>query len=363
MIPFVKTMSADGCRAEVTGWHAIRNHLPTPRLLAYHPARHRHPAGRHAVEFEDVFASGRCAHLLGDCIGLADHGLTDTTSVENLVGEVCADLLHCVRRTGRHAPLTDCVPALYLDRLRPGGRLDTWYSPDRAFVIEETVLSRTDLAATDLIIDDAVHRLDLPALLRDVRAVLHPSSRWTTAITQGDPTEPNIAYPRMWLDFEHAGRNPLAGDVANLLWYLLGMGGWLVPTYQPAVYQRTLRLHLPAVTVPRLHHLSVGPQSLRTALDWNVGTGRAAALRTLLEALGGELGDACVAGQPNLTAALRPFLVCRILGVINLHELSSADRLLCLAALAKLTADGVGLSDIVAAITIQQPQLYADERR
>jgi len=27
-----------------------------------------------------------------------------------------------------------------------------------------------------------------------------------------------------WLDFEHAGRNALAGDVANFLWYLLGMG-------------------------------------------------------------------------------------------------------------------------------------------
>ena len=81
------------------------------------------------------------------------------------------------------------------------------------------------------------------------------ADRWITAITQGDVTEPNIAEPNItdpacWLDFEHAGRNVLAGDVANLLWYLLGMGGWLVPAYQPEVYARTLRAPVPPVATP-----------------------------------------------------------------------------------------------------------------
>jgi hypothetical protein len=76
------------------------------------------------------------------------------------------------------------------------------------------------------------------------------AGRWITAISQGDPTEPNITEPLYWLDFEHAGRNALAADLANFLWYLLGMGGWLVPAYQPHVYQRTLRTPFPRQPPP-----------------------------------------------------------------------------------------------------------------
>jgi ADP-ribose pyrophosphatase YjhB (NUDIX family) len=72
-----------------------------------------------------------------------------------------------------------------------------------------------------------------------LRSALAGHARWTTVITQGDPTEPNIAEPLCWLDFEHAGRNALASDVANFLWYLLAMGGWLVAAYQPSTYERT----------------------------------------------------------------------------------------------------------------------------
>lgn len=356
MTLFIKTISMDRCRAEVAGWHAIRAHLPVPRLLAHHPVTGRHPAGgQHAVVFEDIFANRRCAHLLGDCIGLADHGITDTRPVRNLVHAVCADLLHCLRRTGQYAPLGDCVPALYLDRLRPSGRLDTWYPPGAVLALGPATRTLAELAATDLIVNDTTHRLDVPALLDEVRGLLDPGSRWNTAVTQGDPTEPNIGYPRMWLDFEHSGRNTLAGDVANLLWYLLGMGGWLVPTYQPAVYQRTLRHHLTPVTVPHTRHWSVNGQRIQVSVNWSVGAGRATALHTMAEALAGDLGAACAAGRPSLTAALRPFLVCRVLGVINLNVLTTTDRLLCLATLAQLTNPNLEINDLLAAVTIQHP--------
>ncbi|MGW0392570.1 hypothetical protein ACWDYJ_17055 [Streptomyces sp. NPDC003042] len=77
-----------------------------------------------------------------------------------------------------------------------------------------------------------------------------PDRRWLAGLTQGDPTEPNIADPLCWLDFEFAGRNTAVGEAANLLWYLMALGGWLVPDYQPDVYARTLRLALTAPATP-----------------------------------------------------------------------------------------------------------------
>ncbi|MFH9727479.1 hypothetical protein ACH4M4_31570 [Streptomyces sp. NPDC017254] len=76
-----------------------------------------------------------------------------------------------------------------------------------------------------------------------------PDRRRLAGLTPGDPTEPNIADPLCWLDFEFAGRNTVAGEAANLIWYLLALGGWLVPRYQPDVYARTFRLALPILGV------------------------------------------------------------------------------------------------------------------
>ncbi|MER7540721.1 hypothetical protein ABTX77_39020 [Streptomyces sp. NPDC097704] len=39
-------------------------------------------------------------------------------------------------------------------------------------------------------------------------------------------------------------------QAANLLWYLMALGSWLVPRYQPDVYVRTLRLALPPPVPP-----------------------------------------------------------------------------------------------------------------
>ncbi|GAA1774345.1 hypothetical protein [Luedemannella helvata] len=263
---------------------------------------------------------------------------------------MCADLLTAANTTGRQAALADCVPALYLERLRPGGRLDTWYRPDTNIAIGPTVVTVADLARMGLIIDGVTHRIDLGELIADTRRALAPSSRWMTAITQGDPTEPNIGQPRLWLDFEHAGRNTLAGDVAILLWYLLGMGGWLVPTYQPATYRRTLRHHLNPISTPRARHLALSaPQRhLEVSYEWNVGAGRAAALTALAIALRGQLGAACAEGHANLMYALRPYLICRILGVIDLCAMAGADTVVCLAKLAQLRQPGLTLDDLLA---------------
>lgn len=355
---FLKCVPLAKAAAEVSGWEAVRSLLPVPSLVGHHQVGR----DRAVVAYEDVFASGRCAHLLGDVIGLADHGLCSTSVVATLITDICADLLEAASKTACRARLDSCVPALYLERLSAGGRLDTWYRRDRCIAIGARKISVGDLAQTELITDSARCRVDLAGLISKTRRSLAPGSRWMTAVTQGDPTEPNIAYPLVWLDFEHAGRNVLAGDVANLLWYLLAMGGWLVPAYQHDVYLRTLRYHLGPVATPVVDHLDVSERHRRIEIEsrWRVGAGRGAALDALLAALHGDLGALCAIGLPNVITAIRPFLVCRILGVVNLGSLSGCDAALCLARLAQLYRADLTVDELLTYVPATPPAKLAE---
>ncbi|MFK0297244.1 hypothetical protein ACIQU6_43185 [Streptomyces sp. NPDC090442] len=295
------------------------------------------------ILYENVFASGRCRLLLGDLIALADHGRAPTGDVAALIDAVCDDLIATATSTGRTTALSACVPALYADRIRPGSRVDTWYlKGDLAVTDTHTgeqipVRALTDYTAT---VNGAPLPLDVPAAIDAARTALHPDSRWASALTQGDPTEPNIAASAAgacWLDFEHAGRNILAGEIANLLWYLLALGGWLVPTYQLDVYTRTLPLHLPPTAIPAVEHtqLSARHRRLDVHYTWPTGPGRHTALVQLLTRLTGDLGDAARLPPDRQLADLRPFLTLRILGVLAPHQLTSTDLLLVLAKLAQ----------------------------
>jgi hypothetical protein len=132
------------------------------------------------------------------------------------------------------------VPGLYADRLRPGGRIDTWYLASDPVVHQgnQSRLTLRDLGDYRLTVGERAYYVDIRQIISDLRDELSFDSQWLTAITQGDPTEPNIAWPRCWLDFQYATRNSLAGEIANLLWYLLARR--LASPPRPA---RRLRAH------------------------------------------------------------------------------------------------------------------------
>ncbi|MGC0316179.1 hypothetical protein [Kitasatospora acidiphila] len=332
---FRKVLAPAEADAEIQGWRAVTRTLPVPRLLGRSRA-----AGKHVVVYEDVFATGRCSMLLGDVISTADRRPSALPRVAALVDAVCDSLLTAVAESGRAEPLSACVPGLYLDRIRRGGRIDTWYLSGRLTApapCTDQLLPVPALANHTFVVNGVPMRLDLPAIVGEAREALYSGRTWVTALTQGDPTEPNIADPLCWLDFQYAGRNTLAGEIAILLWYLLGMGGWLVPTYQADVYARTLHLHLLPINTPRLEHVDHDKRHRRLEVrySWPVGAGRQVAITQLLKRVRADLAPVCGLNPDRFLAQIRHFLVLRILGVIPPGRLTSHDLLLLLAKLAE----------------------------
>jgi hypothetical protein len=353
---FRKVLPPDRARREVAGWQAVASLLPVPRLREV-----REAADGCEVVYDDVFAPGRSRGLLADSINAADRHPGQAAAVAALVDRVCDDLLTAARATGETSRLGDCVPDLYAARLAPGGRLDRWYTwpPLPAWPVDGQRLDLDDLGRRTWVVQGRALGSGWPAVLAGLRVALAGHTRWATAITQGDVTEPNITEPLCWLDFEHAGRNALAGDAANFLWYLLGMGGWLVPAYQPAVYARTLRTPVPPAAAPVIDHLRVTDRYIEIDYTWRAGAGRRAALAALLRRLGGDLGTA-LAPEGDVAAALRPFLIARILGVIPLRQLSGPHAIACLAKLTELSSPVLTLPGWCAVVLAAPPDRRPD---
>ncbi len=331
---FRKLMPAAQADAEMHGWAALAGTLPLPALTGRVQKR-----DGDVVEYEDVFASGRCHLLLADLIAQADRNPELIPTLIGLIDGICQDLCAAATRTGEIRPLSDCVTALYADRIRPGGRIDAWYLTGDPVIYQRhrRQLTLRDLADYRLTVDGRSYHLDIRQVVSGIRQDLSPSSRWLTAITQGDPTEPNIAWPRCWLDLQHAGRNTLAGEIVNLLWYLLALGGWQVPRAQPGVYACTTRLALPPIAVPTITHLHLDDhdRNIHAKYRWATGPARRAAITRVSQWVHGPLGAAAQLRPGAELKQLRGFLALRILGVIPLAQLTPAEAFLTIIKLAQ----------------------------
>lgn len=335
--------------AEAKGWARLASRIAVPALRGQIAL-----PDRQLLAYEDVFATGRCELLMGDVIALADRDAVVQPRLDRLVDGVCADLRAAAEETGESVPLAACVPDLYLDRVRPGGRLDRWYLRSDlplALPHSDTILTLRELADFTLTANGRPLTLNVADTIDSLRHALAPDRRRLAGLTQGDPTEPNIADPLCWLDFEFAGRNTVAGETANLLWYLMALGGWLVPRYQPDVYARTLRLALPPLSRPRIEHLELRRSSrhIDVRYSWNTGPGRHAALTRSLVGLHGE---SCGGLEE-----IRAFLALRILGVIPPSRLTGHDLLLLLVKLAESQDPHTTLDTFFATAPAPHPHL------
>jgi hypothetical protein len=217
----------DEARAEVRGHQLLRRWYPVPTL--HH--RIRLP-GRTVLVYERL-PVGSDRGLLLDLLNTPDDG--DHTALDAYLLQLTSTYLRVFTETARLSPPEAVVGKLYRDRAKPGGRLDHYYADQDPVLTDTKDGPRfSDLVRTGLYVNGRHHRFDWAATIAWLRDAFD-AHVWS-AISQGDPTDVNLAVPLAWLDHDTAGRNALVGEIANFSFYTAVLGGWLVPTLNPEAF-------------------------------------------------------------------------------------------------------------------------------
>ncbi|MEC3980842.1 hypothetical protein [Amycolatopsis sp. H20-H5] len=329
---FVKANPAIAeARAETAGYRVLAEHYPVPALLAHGRA------GRwyvHVYRRQPGVGPGR--GLLLDLITTAEntgrYGELDAAAAD-ILGHYRRVITATVRRRTPH----ELVQKLYGDRARPGGRLDAYYRTGRLWLTgpDGTPVGTDDLAGTTLLFNRVEHRLDLPAVLDDLRSEFASGRSVWSVVTQGDPTAFNLGWTSQngpfWFDYDTGGHNAIAGEFAVALVDLLLHGARLTPAMHPDAYADHPAALATAPSGPgaTLHQVRTG--LIEADIHHRASPARrwlaALYLRDLVVPVAADLGIDNVAGW------LRPYLLLRLLGVYHPADLTAADALVLLAAI------------------------------
>ncbi|MFJ9554080.1 hypothetical protein ACIRPH_09700 [Nocardiopsis sp. NPDC101807] len=310
--------------AEVRGHRFLRPWYPVPDLH-----RHIRLPGRTVVVYERL-PVGSDRGLLLDLLNTPDDG--DHTDLDSYLLQLTSTYLRVFTETARLSPPEAVVGKLYRSRARPGGRLDHYYADqDPALTDTEDGPRFSDLARTGLYVNGRHHRLDWAETITWLRDAFDVPV-WSV-ISQGDPTDVNLAVPLAWLDYDTAGRNAIAGEIANFSFYTAVLGGWLVPTLNPEAFARhpATFAQLPANTPHVSSHMHAGTLHIRFT-DRSTHA-RRLALSRYWELLVRPIAARYLPGK-SLGEALRPYLAMRIIGVFDLARMSLEQRLYLIAKLA-----------------------------
>ncbi|XKK40076.1 hypothetical protein HFP72_04660 [Nocardiopsis sp. ARC36] len=254
--------------------------------------------------------------------------------------ELTSTYLRVFTETAELSPPSAVVGKLYRDRALPGEQLDHYYA-DHDLPLTGAAAGDgggggggprfRDLARRGLYVNGSHYQLDWSETLRWLRTAFD-SPVWSV-ISQGDPTDVNLAVPLAWLDYDTAGRNAIAGEIANFSFYTTVLGGWLVPTLNPESFaQHPATFDRVPANTPRVStHLQAGTVHVR--FTDRLAPARRRALSHYWERLVRPLTARYFPGHA-LSDALRPYLAMRIIGVFNLAELTPDQRLYLLAKLA-----------------------------
>ena len=314
-------------RAENYGWRVLREHYPVPRLYA----RLRLPGSSFLVYERWGNPTGpRTFHdILND---------GDPTAIGAYVDALTTTYRNVMFRTAHLADPRSLVGKLYHDRAAPGGRLDAYYA-HQSFEIAGIPIQ--ELAGYTLVINGRERRIDWDATLSWLSTwAIDPTPQWS-AITQGDPTDVNLAAPFALFDYDTAGRNAVCGEFTNFCWYTGFLGGYIVPQANPAAFSASpdtfdsVPLNAPAVQTVTENKAA---RRLTIHLVWRPTPARQIANRLYWDNLVAPIWKQ-LTGDEKISDALRPYLALRILGVFNLADLEPLDRLTLFACLAECLAE------------------------
>ncbi|MGW3493398.1 hypothetical protein [Streptomyces sp. NPDC001020] len=315
-------------REEIRGHILMARHYRVPALHA-----HLRVPGGHLLVYERL-PGGTDQGLLLDLLNTNE----PSNSLPDYMDQLTAAYREVILTTAWPIDPAQVVRKLYWDRATPGGRLDTYYAGTDFPIADGLVdvpVSRLD--TYHLSINGRRHHLNWAATLRWLRTHFATTEPVWAALTQGDPTDVNLAHPLAWFDYDTAGMNSIPGEFANFLWYTSALGGWLVPRYNPAAFadHPTTFDHIPANT-PEVRRAEVDPATSTIHIDYapRLSAPRRTAMTTYWNQLIRPVADR-LWPDADLATLLRPYLAMRILGVYNLADLAPEDRLILLARLAE----------------------------
>jgi hypothetical protein len=335
----------DQARQEHAGHARIRTAYPVPEL------RRVHRISRWTILIYDRWPHlGPNSGLLLDEITHAD--LTgDMCCLDTCLTEVLTHYQRVITRTVRSTTFAKTITKLYGDRTAAHGRLDRYYRTDAPWLVTDdgSELRPSDLAATALVVNQREHTLDFADLLRSLRAQFAAHDPVWAALTQGDPTDLNIAWSPaggpLWFDYDTGGLNALPGEFACFLTYQRLHGAWLTPHYNPAAFRDhpcALQLAVLAEPTVRIEH-----HKHRLTIDYRhtPSPARRHVLRRYLDEIVHPFADHL--GIDDVMGWLRPYLVMRLLGVYNLADLTPSGTALSLALLAQALDPATTLPDFL----------------
>ncbi|WP_117665758.1 hypothetical protein [Micromonospora sp. MW-13] len=332
--------------AEIAGYRRIQHHYPLPALHAHHRI------GRWTLTVYDRHRPDQPdTGLLLDAITAGDVG--DLANLDHGLDAILDHYRHVIGTTMRHLPASQTIGKLYRDRAQPGGRLDLYYghNPNLLTMPDRSAIRCSDLHETTLVINGQPRRLDFDALVTDLRTALHPDQQTWAATTQGDPTDVNIGLDDqnrpVWFDYDTAGLNSLAGEIACFLWYQRLHAAWLVPRYNPGAFAD----HRRAITDAVRPQVRLARLSARTiAIDYQHRPS-AARQHTIARYLGQFARPLATSIGTDLLTWLRPYLAMRLLAVYPLHQMEPSDAALSIGLLADLYAPEADLAQLLGLTT------------
>ncbi|MGD3109408.1 hypothetical protein [Streptomyces sp. YGL11-2] len=327
LVKYTRTPSE--ARDEIRGHARLAQHYRVPALRA----RLRVPGG-YILTYERL-PIGPDRGLLLDLLNAHE----PSSELHIYMRQLTTAYRDVILTTARLADQSQVVRKLYWDRAAPGGRLDAYYRgqdfPVAAGIIDIPV---SHLGTYALNINGQLLHLDWAATLRQLHNhFATPEPVWA-ALTQGDPTDVNLAHPLAWLDYDTAGPNSIAGEFANFLWYTSALGGWLVPTHNPSAFaDHRATFDRIAANAPRILRAAADRTTNTVDIDyaWQLSAPRRTAINAYWEQLVLPVAEQLWAGT-NLADLLRPYVAMRILAVYNLAELAPEERLVLLARLAEV---------------------------
>lgn len=322
------TRNRDEGRQEIRGHARLLGHYRVPALHA-----HLRVPGGYLLAYERLPVS----HNRGLLLDLLNTE-TPTEDLLEYMDELTTAYRDVILETAQQTKPAAVLRKLYWDRAAPGGRLDTYYA-DADFPVADGIVDVpvSRLAEYVLVVNGRQFHFDWTATLRWLRDHFGQDEPVWAALTQGDPTDVNLAHPLAWLDYDTAGLNSIPGEFANFLWYVCALGGWLVPTYNPAAFAdhpatfTHVRANRPR---PGLAYMNPGTRTIRIDYTARLSPPRRAAAAAYWQHLVQPVADKLWPDE-DLAGLLRPYLVMRILAVYNLADLTPTDRLLLLARLAE----------------------------